>query len=181
MEEEQAEPQSKRSRCESPVALDEAVGMAGSPQPVPPLEAADMAGEWFLSVYPTDVEKITQENSVPLHIYGATGKAYIGFRETAEAADDRAMQLFRTDRKLIRANLRLLKIQFSHKGFSHYAMNKLGVDHAFATMFHKNTYRQDRTGTDWGAWSFYGNLPLLQSDEKGNLLIVTEWVDRMPA
>jgi len=161
-----------------PVAMLGAAVMAGALQPVAPLEASDIAGQWFLSVHPKDIRNITEANSVPLHVYGATGKAYIGFREDAEAADDRAMQLFRNDGKLARATLHLLKIQFSHKGFSYYATRNLGQDYAFDTMFHKNIYHRDRTGTDYGAWSFHGDLPLVESDEEGNLLIITEWIDR---
>lgn len=182
---EQAEPDSKRLRCDSPAAtapqpaaLPEAADMAGAPQPVASLEAADVAGEWYLSVHPEDVHAVNQRRAVPLRIYAATGKTYIGLREAAEAADERAMQLFSTDSGLARTSLHLLKIRFSHRGFSHYARQIMGHHYAFDTMFHKITYRGDRTGTDYGAWSWHGDLPLVDFDEQGNLLMITEWIDR---
>ena len=113
-----------------------------------------------------------------MRIYGATGKTYIGLREAAEAADDRAMRLFRTDGGLARTSLHLLKIRLSHKGFSCYARRNMGAHYFFDTMFHKNIYRGDRTGTDYGAWSWHGDLPLVDFDEQGNLLMITEWIDR---
>ena len=112
-----ADPGSKRRRCESPLAI--------APQPVEPLEAADMAGEWLLTVHPRDTQSTIKDKFVPLRHYAATNKSCIGLRKDAEAADDRAMTLFNEDGTMDRSTLDLLRIQFSHKGFSYYATRNL--------------------------------------------------------
>ena len=148
-------------------------------QPPVQLEAAEVAGEWLLSVHPEDVPVVCATQTVPLFRYAATGKFYIGLRKDEGQADDRAMQLLhKKDGSLTRSSLKLLRFQFTHKGFSYYANKLLGQDYAFCPMFYKNVYSRDNTGIDYGAWSFHGDLALVQRDEAGHLLIVSDWVDR---
>ena len=161
---------SKRGRHESPVAT--------AFQPVAPLEAAEVAGEYYLSVHQDDHTDVVKTGFVLLRTYSATRKTYIGLRKDRDAADDRAMQLFDKGSSIEKSTLKLLRIQFSHRGLAHYATKVHGADAAFATMFYKIVYSNDYSGTDYGAWAFHGDLPLQQRAEDGQVLIASEWITR---
>ena len=143
--------------------------------PVAPLQRPDVALELFLAVHPDDHPGVLGTGVVPRRTYAATRKTYIGLREKRDAAVDRAMQLFDKGCSMERPTLRLLRIQFSHKGFAHYATKVRGPDEAFAPMFYKIIYPNDTSGKDYGAWAFHGDLPLQHSDEHGHVLITSEW------
>ena len=140
-------------------------------EPVAPLQRPDVALEIFLALHPG----VLGTGVVPRRTYAATRKTYIGLRENRDAAVDRAMQLFDKGGLMERPTLRLLRIQFSHKGFAHYATRVRGPDEAFAPMFYKIIYPNDTSGRDYGAWAFHGDLPLQKSSEDGQVLIACEW------
>ena len=144
-------------------------------EPVAPLQSSDVALELFLAVHPEDHPGVLATGVLSRRIYAATYKSYIGLRGNRDAAVDRAMKLFDKGWFMDKSTLRLLRIQFSHRGFAHYATRVLGPDEAFATMFYKIVYSNDRSGKDYGAWAFHGDLPVQKTADDGQVLIASEW------
>ena len=136
---------------------------------------ADGALELFLAVHPDDYPGVVETGVVPRRHYAATHKTYIGLRENRDAAADRAMKLFDKGCPMEKGTLRLLRIQFSYKGFAQYSTRVLGPEEAFAPMLYKIIYPYDKSCKDYGAWAFHGDLPLQQIAEDGQVLIASEW------
>ena len=144
-----------------------------------PLQKPDVASEFFLAVHKDDQLTVERTGIVPRRLCAATNKEYIGLRENAADAVERAVMLMGKNCEIHKGNILLLRIQFSHKGFAQYAFKALGPDEAFAPMLHKILYPNDKSGRDYGAWAFHGDLPLQHKTEDGQVLIACEWLEIM--
>ena len=116
-----------------------------------------------------------QTGEVPLRLYSATRKTYIGIRMSVEDAMERAEMLFGWRTEVSRATYDILSIGFTALGFSTYATEVLGVDDFYKTKLYKMVY--SHSPHDYGAWAFHGSLPLESYAENGDALIVTSWLD----
>ena len=154
-----------------PAELDEAMPIG--PQAL--LDPKDVSGTWLLAVPPWLVGPVEQDRIARLESFSATTQNYIGLRKSEDEALDRGMKLWNQSGNLNKSTLKLLRIQFSHRGFSKYGNHDLGADHSFSTMFYKNVYTK-YNDKDYGAWCFHGNLPLEEYDDDDQWLIVSEWV-----
>ena len=137
----------------------------------------DIAGIWFLAVLPEHVSILNDRRRASLSMFKATRKNYIGLRRDEEEARARGMMLWNGMDLLQKSSLKLLRITFSHRGLSKYAHQSLGKDQIYRTKFHKSVEYSDNS-KDWGAWSFFGDLPLVEMDAEGHWLIVSNWVEQ---
>ena len=140
------------------------------------LEKKDVAIEFFLAVHNEDHSTISRSGSVPLRLYSATRKPYIGLRETSEAAVQRAQEIWGKKCSIDKSSLLLLRFQFSYKGFAEFATKAMGYDASFAPVLYKMTYQHDTSGKDYGAWAFHGDVPLQHVSPAGDVLIASEWL-----
>ena len=141
------------------------------------IDDKDIAGIWLLAVLPEFVRILNESRLASLAMFKATRKNYIGLRRDEEEARLRGMLLWNAMGQLQKSSLKLLRITFSHRGFSKYAHQSLGKDQIYRTKFHKNVEYSD-ISKDWGAWSFYGDLPLEEMDADRHWLIVSNWVEQ---
>ena len=130
---------------------------------------------FFWAVHPADYQGVVETGFVPRLDYAAEHDTYIGLSQNRDDAVARAMELFDEGSAMETGTILLLRIQFSHKGFAHYATRVLGPEEAFAPMLYKIIYPYDTSGQDYGAWAFHGDLPLQHSAEDGPVLITSEW------
>ena len=142
---------------------------------VAPLQMPDGVLVSFLAVHPDDYEGVVETGLVPWLDYAAEHDTYIGLRENGDDAVALTMELFGEGSFMETGPIRLLRIQFSHKGFAYYATRVLGPEEAFAPMLYKIIYPYETSGQDYGAWAFHGDLPLQHSAEDGHVLITSEW------
>ena len=142
-----------------------------------PLHQPDVAPEFFLAVHKDDQLAVEKNGIVPRRLCAATNKEYIGLRENADDAVERAVMLMGKHSEIHKGNILLLRIQFSLKGFAQYAYPALGPDQAFSPMLHKILYPNDKGGRDYGAWAFHGDLPLQHQTPDGQVLIASEWME----
>ena len=149
--------------------------VAMPPQPQALLDPKDVSGIWYLASTTWLADDVDRAKKARLASFSATTQDYIGLRKDKEEALERGMKLWNKNDDLDKATLKLLRIQFSHKGFSKYANQDLGEKHSFSTMFYKHVYSRDKS-KDYGAWAFHGDLPLEETDADGHWLIVSEWV-----
>ena len=137
-----------------------------------------VAIEFYLGIHKGDQETIVKHGYVPRRIYTASNKSYISLRVNSAEAMVRAQELFENRCVIDKQTLLMLRIQFTHKGFSHYATSYTtsAEPHApFAPLLYKFMYPTDQE-KDWGAWALHADLPLNQTSENGDVLIACEWL-----
>ena len=88
------------------------------------------------------------------------GKDYIGLRVTPEAAMERYRLTFGD--KVPTTELVMLCVNFTEKGFAHFASDICDASHFFCPRLSKKTFNDSTT--DWGVWHFVGDLPLTQTE-----------------
>ena len=108
-----------------------------------------------------------------LQRYVSPGRSYIGLREHASDAIERAT--YWSAEAATSATHIGLKISFTAAGFAYFAMRSAGADHAYVPILNKQVYRD--TSRDWKVWHFLGDLPLDIVDDHGEAMLVSEWVD----
>ena len=140
------------------------------------LDLKDIAGEWLLAVHPDFVRTLNKSRQASLAMFKATWKSYIGLRKSEEEALLRGMALWNNSGQLPKSSLKLLRITFSHRGFSKYAHQVLEQDQSYCTKFHKQVYKFDKI-KDWDAWAFHGDLPMEEMGPDGHWLIFSKWVE----
>ena len=130
----------------------------------------------FLAVHRDDRRVCEDKGEVPLSLYSATQKDYIGLRVSVEGAIERAMKISGHKTQVSKHSYDILSVGFTPLGFSKYATHVLGADSLFRTQLYKIVYPFDGTYKDYGAWAFHGNLALDENAEKGDALVVTSWL-----
>ena len=133
----------------------------------------------FLAVQKDDKDMREQTGKVPRRIYAGPQKTYIGLRIRVEDAVKRAEQLFAKNCEVSRHSLLILRVQFTALGFAKYATMLSGSESNFAPMLHKIVYEYDKSDMDWGVWYFHGDLPLRDSAAHGQVLITSEWMEKV--
>ena len=91
-------------------------------------------------------------------------KPYIGLRERAEDAVERAEYFTKDTHKI-------LKITFTTAGIAHFTTNTTGAAFHFASSLSKHIYNDD---TDWKVWHYIGDLRLNSSYQRGVQLTKAE-------
>ena len=94
-------------------------------------------------------------------------KPYIGLREGAEDAVERAEYFTKDTHKI-------LKITFTTAGIAHFATSTADAAHNFAPLLSKHTYKD---ATDWKAWHFIGDLNVNSYDSRGVQLTRAEFCE----
>ena len=84
-------------------------------------------------------------------------KPYIGLRERAEDAVERAEYFTKDTHKI-------LKIIFTTAGIAHFATSTADAAHNFAPLLSKHTYKD---ATDWKVWHYIGDLNVNSYDSRG--------------
>ena len=97
---------------------------------------------------------------------------YIGLRKTPEEAVVRAGQVGEQVDKDTHA---ILRVTFSLLGVAHFTQTYMDKSYLFEPVLHKICKPYDTR--DKGAWHFNRNLPLSMSDDDGNPLIWTEFME----
>ena len=97
---------------------------------------------------------------------------YIGLRKTPEEALVRAGQVGEQVDKDTHA---ILRVTFSPLGVAHFTQTCQDKFYHFVPVLHKICKPYDRR--DKGAWHFNRNLPLSMSDDHGNQLVASEWLE----
>jgi hypothetical protein len=136
----------------------------------------DVALEAYVAVHTEDRKLCDEVGAVRLRHYSATDKTYIGLRQGESEAVERAETLFGKICDVHEDSFQLLRVQFSRLGFAKYTTKVLGPEQSFATMLYKITYMKDKSGTDYKAWAFHGDLPLHETTEDGHVLISSAWM-----
>ena len=96
------------------------------------------------------------EGSDKLERFFLGTRPYIGFRESADPAMDRAKKVFcGTD--VNKNTFVILKISLSAEAVAHFTVTSAGAEHQFAPMLHKRTYSDEN---DWKVWHFCADFPL---------------------
>jgi len=132
-------------------------------------------GEWYLAVHCDDEALIRSKELLPMRLYGATNKSYLGLRETGLGAVERLETFLKGRATFDRRDIRVLRFQFSAQGFAKYALqSRTGTADAWAPMLHKMLYKQG--DIDWQAWAFHGDLPLHEISEDGHVLLSSQWL-----
>ena len=128
----------------------------------------------YLLIHEHDKEGIDKYGVVPRRIYTASHKSYISLRETVAEAKVRAQELFAYTSSLDETFL-VLRIQFTHKGFCHYATSSsTSVVPPGTPLLYKLAYPNDKV-KDWGAWAFHADLPMQHINDNGDVLLNCEW------
>ena len=128
----------------------------------------------YLLIHEHDKDVIDKHGKVPRRIYSAGHKGYISCRTTVPGAVLRTQELFAytssPDDSFI-----VLRIQFTEKGFCHYATSiTTSVVPPGTPFLYKLAYPGD-CSKDWGAWAFHADLPMEDKDENGAVLLKCEW------
>ena len=97
---------------------------------------------------------------------------HIGLRKTPDEAVVRAGQVGEQVDKDTHA---ILQVTFSPLGVAHFTQTCMDKSYHFAPVLHKKCKPYDRS--DKGAWHFNRNLPLSMTDDDGNPLIWTEFME----
>ena len=96
----------------------------------------------FAAVHKDDVATCNLSGMLPRRLQG--NKAYVGFREEAADALERASMISSTPAS--KDTHVLLKVCFSAEALVRLTVTPAGVEYRFAPMLHKRTYAGD---TDW--------------------------------
>ena len=132
--------------------------------------------EVFLAVHQDDRRLCEDKGEVPLRLYSATQKDYIGLRVSVEDAMERAFKISGQKADVSKHSYSILSVRFTPLGFSKYATHVLEGCAVFKTQLYKIVYPFDGRYKDYGAWAFHGNLPLDEKAENGDALVVTSWL-----
>ena len=133
----------------------------------------------YLLIHEHDKDGIDKHGVVPRRIYTASHKSYISLRETGAEAKVRAQELFAYTSSLDETFL-VLRIQFTHKGFCHYATSSsTSVAPPGTPLLYKLAYPNDKL-KNWGAWALHGNMLMEHLDETGAVLLKCEWQQFFP-
>ena len=97
------------------------------------------------------------------------GWMYVGLRKRVEDAVDRAV---RTQESVSKETHVLLSVTFTFLGIAHFATLSTSAETQHQPMLHKVAYRGPY---DWGVWHFLGDLPLKLANDRGDVLIDSEW------
>ena len=128
----------------------------------------------YLLIHEHDKEGIDKYGVVPRRIYTASHKSYISLRETVAEANVRAQELFDT-RCALEEPFLVLRIQFTHKGFCHYATSSsTSVVPPGTPLLYKLTYPNDKD-KNWGAWALHGDMLMEHLDNTGAVLLKCQW------
>ena len=128
----------------------------------------------YLLIHEHDKDGIDKHGKVPRRIYTSSHKSYISCRTTVPGATLRTQELFAytssPDDSFI-----VLRIQFTEKGFCHYATSiPTSVVPPGTPFLYKLAYSGD-CSKDWGAWAFHADLPMEHKDANGAVLLKCEW------
>ena len=135
----------------------------------------EVAWVLFLRIHKMDKDVIDKHGFVPRRIYTASHKSYISLREKVAEAKVRAQELFDSKCAIDEETFLLLRIQFTHKGLSHYATtSSTSVVPPGTPFLYKLAYPNDKV-KDWGAWAFHADLPLKHINDNGDVLLECEW------
>ena len=93
-------------------------------------------------------------------------KNYIGLRESAEEALQRAQQVY-SGIEGVASHMVVLRIHFTNAGLGHFTKKCAGVDHAFVSMLKKKVFPHDDT-TDWKVWHFHEDLPFFPKPHRSD-------------
>ena len=118
-----------------------------------------MLGALYLVVHQDDVPACERSGCVQVRLV-TPGKDYIGLRVTPEAAMERYRKTFGD--KVPTPELLMLCLNFTEKGFAHFASDICDQAHFFCPRLSKKTFND--SSTDWGVWHFVGDLPLSQTE-----------------
>ena len=133
--------------------------------------------EALIVIHRDDQDMITQTGKVPRRIYSSSNKGYLSFREDVGDAVARYQELVhgRVEAEdLEKQKLYVLKIKFSRQGFYIYGTSCC-TQAPYAPLLHKIQY-SSTDEKDWKAWAFYGDIPLRQTSDSGDVLITSEWL-----
>ena len=114
-----------------------------------------MLGPLYLVVHQDDFAGFERSGSVQVRMV-TPKKDYIGLRETPEEAMKRYRLTFGD--KVPTSELVMLCVNFTEKGFAHFASDICDASHFFCPRLSKKTFNDSTT--DWGVWHFVGDLPL---------------------
>ena len=133
----------------------------------------------YLLIHEHDKDVIDKHGKVPRRIYSSGHKGYISCRATVPDAVLRTQELFSytgsPDDSFI-----VLRLQFTEKGFCHYATSSpTSVVPPGTPFLHKLEYKGD-ISKDWGAWAFHADLPMNAKDSDGAVLLMCEWQPYSP-
>ena len=109
----------------------------------------------FVAVHRDDVATCRNSGQLPRRLLG--NQDYIGFRESAAGAMERASMVF-SGSAVNKGTYVVLKLSLSAGALAHLAVTPAGVEHWFAPLLHKRTYPGE---TDWKVWHYCGDFPLL--------------------
>ena len=118
-----------------------------------------MLGPLYLVVHQDDFAGFERSCSVQVRML-TPGKDYIGLRVTPEAAMERYRQTFGAT--VPTEKLLVLCLNFTEKGFAHFASDICDQAHFFCPRLSKKTFNDSTI--DWGVWHFVGDLPLSQTE-----------------
>ena len=127
----------------------------------------------FVAVPAADYAACCFAGEVPRRCVG--GHAYIGLRERAEDALERACHW--TDKPVNKDTHLLLRVHFTAHGVAHYCTGTSSAEHSFSPVLTKKLFWKDPT--DWKVWHFHGDLPLGLSGPGDIAYVTTEWMQIM--
>ena len=118
-----------------------------------------MLGPLYLVVHQDDFAGFERSGSVQVRMV-TPKKDYIGLRVTPEAAMERYRKTFGDT--VPQPELLMLCLNFTEKGFAHFASDICDQAHFFCPRLSKKVFKD--SSTDWGVWHFVGDLPLHNSE-----------------
>ena len=134
------------------------------------LQKSDVGLEVFLAL-PRDAYLTCVNNGyVSAKLAAFTDTRFLVLRDCAKAAEERGRVLYCAGGVIRDHAMKLLRIQFSHRGFDAYAGRAQGQEEFCLPALYKLI-----TLTQHGVWAFHGNLPLHLVSQDGDVLIHSEW------
>ena len=115
-----------------------------------------------------EVDECVRRNVLPI----AEGWWYIGFRQRAQDAVDRARQVGLVASK---SSHLIPEVTFSPLGVAHYATTCEGASQYYTPVLHKVVHKW--VSDDKCIWHSHRDLPLSLGDSSGNPLVSTQWLE----
>ena len=118
-----------------------------------------MLASLYVVVHEDDFSTCERDGCLP-SLRVNPGKDYISLRVSPEAAMERYRQTFGAT--VPTEKLLVLCLNFTEKGFAHFASDICDQAHFFCPRLSKKVVND--SCTDWGVWHFVGDLPMIQNE-----------------
>ena len=121
----------------------------------------------FVAVNNSDYGECEAAGKLECRLLG--GRHYIGLRETADAAMERAKRVF-YPADVNKDTYVILRLSLSAEAVATFTTTPAGKEHQFASMLHKKTYWGETD--DWRVWHFCGDFPLRFPGVQADWLVI---------